>query len=73
MFPLIGSVSDNKDLMQLLLMKGADIEANSVRGTPLQCAASCGSVETVRFLLGHGAEVGKHNLESHCLLIRVWN
>ncbi|XP_020550228.1 uncharacterized protein LOC105163576 isoform X2 [Sesamum indicum] len=46
----------NKELMQLLLFKGADIEAKSVYGTPLQCAASSGSLESVRFLLGHGAK-----------------
>ncbi|KAL0435653.1 UNVERIFIED_CONTAM: Serine/threonine-protein phosphatase 5 [Sesamum radiatum] len=46
----------NKELMQLLLLKGADIEAKSVYGTPLQCAASSGSLESVRFLLGHGAK-----------------
>lgn len=46
--------------MQLLLMKGADIEAKSVDGTPLQCAALYGNVDTVEFLLGRGAEVGKH-------------
>lgn len=42
-------------------MRGAPIEASSVDGTPLQCAALRGCVETVKFLLYHGAEVGKHN------------
>ncbi|EYU46497.1 hypothetical protein MIMGU_mgv1a024955mg [Erythranthe guttata] len=46
---------DNKELMQMLLSKGADIESNSVNGTPLQCAAASGNVESVRLLLGHGA------------------
>ncbi|KAL7113033.1 hypothetical protein ACP275_04G037900 [Erythranthe tilingii] len=46
---------DNKELMQMLLSKGADIESNSVNGTPLQCAAACGNVESVRLRLGHGA------------------
>ncbi|KAL8548083.1 hypothetical protein ACS0TY_007413 [Phlomoides rotata] len=47
---------DNKELMLLLLMKGANIEAKSVDGTPLQCAALSGNVDTVRFLLERGAE-----------------
>ncbi|KAG8389260.1 hypothetical protein BUALT_Bualt02G0210500 [Buddleja alternifolia] len=47
---------ENKELMQSLLLKGADIEAKSVDGTPLQFAASRGSVESIRFLLSHGAK-----------------
>lgn len=58
-------VSDNLELVKFLLMKGAPIEADSVNGTPLQCAASCGSVETVKLLLKNGAEVGKHIIELH--------
>lgn len=44
----------------MLLLRGADIESNSVRGTPLQWAAAHGKAESVRFLLGRGAEVGKN-------------
>ncbi|KAK6141596.1 hypothetical protein DH2020_024664 [Rehmannia glutinosa] len=53
-----GSVAGNKELMQLLLLKGADIEADPVRGTPLQCAALGGNLESVRFLLRRGANAG---------------
>ncbi|KAI3449724.1 hypothetical protein Pfo_006389 [Paulownia fortunei] len=60
----LAAVKDNKELMQLLLMKGADIETDSVLGTPLQCAASRGRVESVRFLLGHGANPNSVSLPS---------
>ncbi|GFP99379.1 ankyrin repeat and socs box protein 3 [Phtheirospermum japonicum] len=45
------------EIMQLLL-KGADIEAHSVSGTPLQSAATCGTgnIESIRFLLRRGAD-----------------
>ncbi|KAL3647773.1 hypothetical protein CASFOL_008741 [Castilleja foliolosa] len=52
----IAASNGNKEIMQLLLLKGADIEAHSVWGTPLQCAAACGDVESVRFLLSRGAD-----------------
>lgn len=55
--------------MKLLLMKGAPMEIGSVDGTPLQCAASRGSVETVKFLLEYEAQVGMHNPKLHSLLI----
>ncbi|KAL6500553.1 hypothetical protein OROHE_025919 [Orobanche hederae] len=51
----IAAEKGNKEIMQLLLSKGADIEAQSVSGTPLQCAALCGNIESVGFLLFHGA------------------
>lgn len=44
-------------------MKGANIEAKSVDGTPLQCAALSGNVDAVKFLLRRGAEVGNANME----------
>lgn len=54
--------------MELLVLGGAPIEADSHNGKPLLCAASGGSVKAVKYLLNHGAEVCKHNLELHCLL-----
>ncbi|GFP90881.1 ankyrin repeat domain-containing protein 29 [Phtheirospermum japonicum] len=43
----------DREIMKLLLLKGADIEAHYVSGTPLQCAAACGTgnIESIRFLL----------------------
>ncbi|XP_057801051.1 uncharacterized protein LOC131016379 [Salvia miltiorrhiza] len=49
-------IKDNRELMELLLLGNAAIEADSVEGTPLQCAASRGNVEAVKLLLSHGAK-----------------
>ncbi|KAL0419813.1 UNVERIFIED_CONTAM: Ankyrin repeat domain-containing protein 53 [Sesamum radiatum] len=43
----------HKKLMQLLISQGADVEADSDHGTPLQRAASHGEKEAVRILLDH--------------------
>ncbi|XP_012836014.1 PREDICTED: myotrophin-like [Erythranthe guttata] len=60
---------DNRELMRMLLLRGAEIESNSVLGTPLQCAASRGNVDSVRFLLGHGAKPNPVSLLSHSPLV----
>ncbi|XP_058208667.1 uncharacterized protein LOC131321756 isoform X1 [Rhododendron vialii] len=44
-----------KDLMRLLISKGAKIEAESHAGTPLQCAAAHGRKEAVKLLLDRKA------------------
>ncbi|KAG5567484.1 hypothetical protein RHGRI_002885 [Rhododendron griersonianum] len=44
-----------KDLMRLLISKGAEIEAESHAGTPLQCAAAHGRNEAVKMLLDRKA------------------
>lgn len=46
-----------KDLMQLLISKGAVIEAESDGGTPLHCAAALGRKEAVKILLDREANV----------------
>ncbi|KAG6384985.1 hypothetical protein SASPL_153808 [Salvia splendens] len=53
----------NRELIELLLVKRAHIEAESLDGTPLQVAVSRGNAEAVKCLLSHGANVGKHNLQ----------
>ena len=55
--------------MELLRIKGAHIETDSVDGTPLQVAASRGNAEAVKSLLSHGANVGKQNFQLHFLLV----
>ncbi|XP_042039819.1 ankyrin repeat and death domain-containing protein 1B-like isoform X2 [Salvia splendens] len=45
----------NRELIELLLVKHAHIEAESLDGTPLQVAVSRGNAEAVKCLLSHGA------------------
>ncbi|KAG5567483.1 hypothetical protein RHGRI_002885 [Rhododendron griersonianum] len=57
-----------KDLMRLLISKGAEIEAESHAGTPLQCAAAHGRNEAVKMLLDRKANAGADpNLDSNGL------
>ncbi|KAL1568717.1 ankyrin-1-like isoform X2 [Salvia divinorum] len=49
------ALKDNRELLELLRIKGASIETDSVDGTPLQVAVSRGHVEAVKSLLSHGA------------------
>ncbi|KAL1568712.1 ankyrin-1-like isoform X2 [Salvia divinorum] len=49
-------LKDNMELMELLQIKGAFIDADSVDGTPLQIAVSRGNAEAVKSLLSHGAK-----------------
>ncbi|KAL8530387.1 hypothetical protein ACS0TY_007430 [Phlomoides rotata] len=44
------------DLVIMLLKKGADIEADSVEGTPLHFAAKCGRPDIIKVLLKNNAE-----------------
>lgn len=65
---LSGCVSDNRELMKLLVLNGASIEAESMDGRPLHCAALHGNVRATEFLLSQAAEVCKNNLQLHYLL-----
>lgn len=47
----------NKEMLQLLISKGAEIDINSESGTPLQCAAHSGKREAVKILLDNKANV----------------
>ncbi|KAL8530063.1 hypothetical protein ACS0TY_007232 [Phlomoides rotata] len=47
---------DDTEIFTLLLSKGADIEADSVGGTPLHCAAQYGKPDIVKFLLQNNAK-----------------
>ena len=46
------------ELVELLLIEGAVVDADSVDGTPLQIAVSRGNVEAAKGLLSRGANVG---------------
>jgi ankyrin repeat protein len=51
--------SGRTNVMLLLLERGARIDADPYRGTPLIWAATKGRVETVEWLLDHGADVNR--------------
>ncbi|KAA8543324.1 hypothetical protein F0562_021181 [Nyssa sinensis] len=44
-----------KELMRLLISKGAEVDAKSDFGTPLQCAAAKGKKEAIKILLDNNA------------------
>lgn len=54
-FPMLTLVSKDKELMQMLLDAGADIDATCAGWTTLMRAAYTGQDETVRFLIKAGA------------------
>ncbi|MBL0939154.1 MAG: ankyrin repeat domain-containing protein [Gemmatimonadaceae bacterium] len=47
-------------VMPLLIANGAQIDADTYRGTPLTWAAWAGRVDTATWLLDHGADVNAH-------------
>ncbi|XP_047953207.1 26S proteasome non-ATPase regulatory subunit 10-like [Salvia hispanica] len=59
----------NRELIELLLVKRAHIEAESLDGTPLQVAVSCGNAEAVKCLLSHGANPNRFYEVVDCPLV----
>ncbi|HEX6037752.1 ankyrin repeat domain-containing protein [Longimicrobium sp.] len=51
--------SGRLEVLDLLLARGARIDADPYRGTPLLWATSCGRLDTVGWLLDHGADVNR--------------
>ncbi|KAL6978601.1 hypothetical protein U1Q18_020266, partial [Sarracenia purpurea var. burkii] len=55
-----------KELLRQLISRGAEVDAKSDAGTPLQCAAAKGRKEIVKILLDNKANAGADpNLDSH--------
>ncbi|THG23589.1 hypothetical protein TEA_005014 [Camellia sinensis var. sinensis] len=48
----------HKEFLRLLISKGAEVDAKSDSGTPLQCAAAKGRKEAVKILLDRNANAG---------------
>ncbi|XP_042040210.1 putative ankyrin repeat protein RF_0381 isoform X2 [Salvia splendens] len=59
----------NRELIELLLVKRAHIEAESLDGTPLQVAVSRGNAEAVKCLLSHGANPNRFYEVVDCPLV----
>jgi ankyrin repeat protein len=55
------AMSDRVGVLPLLVERGARVNADPYRGTPLVRAAATGRVATVRWLLDHGADVNQRS------------
>lgn len=64
------SAAGNVECLEVLIERGAAIDAPSASGTPLLWAISSGSEACINFLLDHGADVNctTENGTSACLL-----
>lgn len=51
--------NDQAGVMTLLVERGADVNADPYRGTPLAWAARGGKLNAIRWLLDHGAEIDR--------------
>jgi ankyrin repeat protein len=51
------AVNGRKEIVELLIAKGADVNAKSKRGTPLHFAAKGGHREVAKLLIAKGADV----------------
>ena len=66
---------DYRNMQQLLIDAGADIEAKDENGhSPLLLASKDASLDTVKILLKAGADVSATDNKGHtCLLLAAWN
>jgi len=53
----IAAYNENKDIVQLLLKKGANVNASTQSGTALAAASRKGNLDLVRLMLKHGAQI----------------
>ena len=57
------SIFEHFEIVKLLIQYGADINAQSYRGTPLHCACSVGNFEIVKLLIENGADINAKDLD----------
>jgi ankyrin repeat protein len=73
MTPLVwGCLYDDRRLVQLALAQGADVNVESLVGTPLMVAAMKGHAETVQTLLLHGANVNAKTMYGETALVTAF-
>ena len=53
----------NIEGVEKLIEQGADINASTLVGGPLHCAAASGKTETIKFLVKHGAKINQKNFD----------
>ncbi|KAL6835232.1 hypothetical protein V8C40DRAFT_261883 [Trichoderma camerunense] len=62
------SANGYKQIVQMMLDAGADVDTQGILGTPLQVAAYHGHGEIVRMLLGNGASLSLHAYRTNTAL-----
>ncbi|KAJ8441847.1 hypothetical protein Cgig2_021537 [Carnegiea gigantea] len=60
----IAAMNGRQDQLRLLISKGAEVSAQPLCGTPLQCAAAMGMKNAVKILLDSDANVSKFSFSS---------
>src|SRR4030043_247445 len=57
--------NDHKDMVALLIDKGANVNADNGTSTATESAARSGHRDIVRLLVAKGARIGAHDIQNH--------